>query len=197
LTVAAATLLAAGNAQAAQEIANLAANDNRLGIIATLFLPVVGWVGFNIFGPAKNQLDNMSRVVAVSAGLSAAALVAAPRSDAAQEALQLAASDNRLGIIATLFLPVVGWVLFNIFGPAKNQLDNMGRRGLVAGLGLSAAALLSSESAEAAEEVAQLAASDNRFLIIATLFVPAVAWVLFNILGPALNQLKNMDKPGR
>ena len=41
---AAATLLAAGNASAAQEIAELAGADNRLGIIATLFLPVVGWV---------------------------------------------------------------------------------------------------------------------------------------------------------
>ena len=41
---AAATLLAAGNASAAQEVAQLAGSDNRVGIIATLFLPVVGWV---------------------------------------------------------------------------------------------------------------------------------------------------------
>lgn len=35
--------------------------------------------------------------------------------------------DNRIGIIATLFLPVVGWVLFNIGGPALNQLANTGK----------------------------------------------------------------------
>jgi len=43
-STAAATLLAAGNANAAQEVAELAAGDNRTAIIATLFLPVVGWV---------------------------------------------------------------------------------------------------------------------------------------------------------
>ncbi len=37
------------------------------------------------------------------------------------------AGDNRVGIIATLFLPVVGWVLFNIGGPALNQLANTGK----------------------------------------------------------------------
>lgn len=48
----------------------------------------------------------------------------------------------------------------------------------------------------------QLAAGrDNRVFIIATLFVPVVGWVGFNILGPALNQLqaqvqKNVDVPG-
>ena len=37
------------------------------------------------------------------------------------------AGDNRVGIIATLFLPVVGWVAFNIGGPALNQLANTGK----------------------------------------------------------------------
>lgn len=37
------------------------AGDNRVGIIATLFLPVVGWVGFNIAGPALNQLANTGK----------------------------------------------------------------------------------------------------------------------------------------
>ena len=39
-----ASMLAAGNANAALEVAQLAAGDNRFGIIAFLFLPVVGWV---------------------------------------------------------------------------------------------------------------------------------------------------------
>lgn len=46
--------------------------------------------------------------------------------------------------------------------------------------------------ADAANQVAELAAGDNRALILAVVFVPAVGWVAFNILGPALNQLANM-----
>lgn len=41
------------------QVAQLA-GDNRLGVIALLFVPVVGWVGFNILGPLLNQLDAMS-----------------------------------------------------------------------------------------------------------------------------------------
>lgn len=59
-STAAATLLAAGNAQAATEIAQLAERDSRFGIIATLFVPVLGWVAYNIGGPALNQLKNAS-----------------------------------------------------------------------------------------------------------------------------------------
>ena len=62
--------------------------------------------------------------LAAGLGLGTALLLASEKADAAQEILQLAASDNRIGIIATLFLPVVGWVLFNIGGPALNQLAN-------------------------------------------------------------------------
>ena len=62
--------------------------------------------------------------LAAGLGLGTALLLASEKADAAQEISQLAASDNRLGIIATLFLPVVGWVLFNIGGPALNQLAN-------------------------------------------------------------------------
>ena len=57
--VAAATLFAAGNANAATEIAQLAAGDNRFGIIVSLFVPVLGWVAFNALGPGLNQLDAM------------------------------------------------------------------------------------------------------------------------------------------
>ncbi len=39
----------------------------------------------------------------------------------------LRTGDNRFGIIATLFLPVIGWVAFNIGGPALNQLANTGK----------------------------------------------------------------------
>ena len=64
----------------------------------------------------------------------------------------------------------------------------------VGAVGLAAAgSLLAGQSADAAAEVAELAAGDNRFLIIATVLLPVVAWVLFNISGPALAQLNNMN----
>lgn len=54
-------MMSAGSAQAASEVAQLAAGDNRLGIIATLALPALGWVAFNIGGPALNQMANMDK----------------------------------------------------------------------------------------------------------------------------------------
>ena len=35
-------------------------NDGRLGKIGLLAVPVLAWVGFNILGPAQNQLSDMS-----------------------------------------------------------------------------------------------------------------------------------------
>jgi len=214
-------MVSAGNAQAASEVAQLAAGDNRLGIIATLALPAIGWVAFNIGGPALNQLANMDKSnklrpkisLAAGLGLGAALLLASEKAEAAQEIMEVAASDNRFTIILTLFLPVVGWVLFNIGGPALNQLANTAeknkntkeaskslrkgtKRRAIAGAitGLSAASLLAVPQADAAAEIMQLAASDNRVGIIATLFLPVVGWVAFNIGGPALNQLANTGK---
>lgn len=46
--------------------------------------------------------------------------------------------------------------------------------------------------AEAANQVSEVAAGDNRALILAVIFLPALGWVAFNILGPALNQLSTM-----
>ncbi len=77
------------------------------------------------------------------------------------------------------------WVLFNILGPLQNQLNAMSqdaaapkkatkKRGIAAGLGLTAASLLATQSAEAAQQVADLAAGDNRFGTIALLAVPVL-----------------------
>jgi hypothetical protein len=60
LALVAAPLLMTGNALAATELAQLAASDNRVAIIGTLFVPVLGWVGFNMLQPALNQLERMS-----------------------------------------------------------------------------------------------------------------------------------------
>ncbi|KIY97984.1 photosystem II PsbY protein [Monoraphidium neglectum] len=227
LPAAAGALLAAGNAQAATELAQLAAtSDARLATIALLFVPAIGWVGFNMLGPLNNQLARMSennaapapkakaakrRGVAGAVGLGAAlSLAAAQQAEAASEVAQLAATDNRIGIIALLFLPAVGWVAFNILGPLTNQLSRMSeanaapapkakpgkkKRGFAGAVGLGAAlSLAAAQQAEAATEVAQLAASDNRIGIIALLFLPAVGWVAFNILGPLNNQLARMSE---
>ena len=117
-----------------------------------------------------------ARGTAAGVGLGAALLLASQQADAAQEVAQLAAGDNRFGIIATLFLPVIGWVLFNIGGPALNQLNNaanknksgvvkkvaskINKKRAVTGaiVGLSAASLLAAPHADAANEVMQLAA---------------------------------------
>ena len=80
--------------------------------------------------------------------------------------------------------PPCSWVLFNILGPLQNQLNAMSqdepakkatkKRGVAAGLGLTAASLLATQSAEAAQQVADLAAGDNRFGTIALLAVPVL-----------------------
>ena len=99
-----------GQAQAAVELANVAASDNRLGTISLLFLPALGWVAFNILQPAFNQLNRMNEIkgeaassggrkkrgLAGAVGMGAAlSMMAAQQADAATELSQLAASDNR------------------------------------------------------------------------------------------------------
>eukprot|EP00467_Chlorarachnion_reptans_P017233 CAMPEP_0114526212 /NCGR_PEP_ID=MMETSP0109-20121206/22885_1 /TAXON_ID=29199 /ORGANISM="Chlorarachnion reptans, Strain CCCM449" /LENGTH=178 /DNA_ID=CAMNT_0001707941 /DNA_START=71 /DNA_END=607 /DNA_ORIENTATION=+ len=48
------------SAQQVNQMAELKKTDGRLGKIAFLAVPVVAWVGFNILGPAQNQLDGMA-----------------------------------------------------------------------------------------------------------------------------------------
>lgn len=108
LSAVASTWAFSGNAQAAVELANVAASDSRLSTIAFLFLPALGWVGYNMLQPTTNQLSRMSelkeeaaggsrrRGVAGAVGLGAAlSMLAAQQADAATELSQLAASDNR------------------------------------------------------------------------------------------------------
>ncbi len=119
LSAVAASWALAGNAQAATELAQVAASDNRFGTIALLFVPALGWVGFNILQPAFNQLNRMGelsgspapkgntspkkrgtaalkkRSVAGAVGLGAAlSMMAVQQADAAQEVAQLAADQR-------------------------------------------------------------------------------------------------------
>lgn len=193
LSAVAGQMFMAGQASAAQEVAAMA-GDNRLGILAVVFLPVVGWVLFNIAGPAFNQVNEMSdknKSLIAGAGLGAA-LMCAGSAEAAQEVVSVA-GDNRLGILAFLLAPVAGWVLFNIAGPALNQVNEMSEKtkGIIAGAGVGAA-LMTAGKAEAAQEL-MTTAGDNRLGILAVVFLPVVGWVLFNIAGPAFNQVNEMS----
>jgi photosystem II PsbY protein len=80
----------------------------------------------------------------------------------------------RLATISLLFLPALGWVAFNMLQPAFNQLNRMSeknaagssskkKRGITGAVGLGAAlSMLAVQQADAATELSQLAASDNR-----------------------------------
>ena len=84
-----------------------------------------------------------------------------------------------------------------ILGPGLNQLedmqkDNFKKKGVAAGVGLSAAALLGMPEAADASELMQTAGVDLRIVIFGA-FVPVLGWVAYNILGPGLNQLEDMQ----
>eukprot|EP00878_Enallax_costatus_P047074 GHUV01057454.1.p1 GENE.GHUV01057454.1~~GHUV01057454.1.p1 ORF type:complete len:148 (-),score=56.42 GHUV01057454.1:55-498(-) len=129
---------------------------------------------------AVGAVSRKKRSVAGAVGLGAAlSLFAAQQADAAAEIAQLAASDNRFGTISLLFVPALAWVAFNMFQPALNQLDRQSeikveavgavarvsrkKRGVAGAIGLGAAlSMFAAQQADAATEVAQLAASDNR-----------------------------------
>ena len=63
---------------------------------------------------ASKSGGKVARGLAAGVGLAAAMAVASPSADAATSVGDLAASDNRLGIILALFLPALGWVAFNM-----------------------------------------------------------------------------------
>merc|ERR1719229_1911999 len=56
-----------------------------------------------------------------------AAFVAAPAAMAASEVAQVAI-DGRLVALPLVLAPALGWVLFNILGPASNQIANMQKK---------------------------------------------------------------------
>ncbi|KAL9241152.1 hypothetical protein vseg_015294 [Gypsophila vaccaria] len=118
---------------------------------------------------------------------------------AAQQIAEIAEGGDNRGLALLLpIVPAIGWVLYNILQPALNQFNRMrSERAVVIGLGLGLSGLgLKSQDVWAAQEMAQIgensSGSDNRGLLLLIVVLPAIGWVLFNILQPALNQLNRM-----
>lgn len=194
-------------------VGDLAGIDGRIAIFF-VFAPVLGWVAYNILGPGLNQLENMQKknstkksrgiVGAIGAGAAASAMMMMPeQADAAEAAIgNLAGIDGRIAIFF-VFAPVLAWVAYNILGPGLNQLEDMNKknakkkRAVITGMGagLSAASMMAlPEQADAAEAViGNMAGIDGRIAIF-FVFAPVLAWVAYNILGPGLNQLEDMNK---
>ena len=120
---------------------------------------------------------------------------------AAQQIAEIAegSSDNRGLALLLPLIPAIAWVLYNILQPALNQINRMRNdKGVVIGLGLggglTASGLVSTQDAMASEmaAIAEAAGSDNRGQLLLLVVSPAILWVLYNILQPALNQINRM-----
>ncbi|XP_051149455.1 photosystem II core complex proteins psbY, chloroplastic [Andrographis paniculata] len=117
---------------------------------------------------------------------------------AAQQLAEIADGDNRGLALLLPLIPAILWVLYNILQPALNQLERMrSTKGLVIGLGLGGLAASSGflhPPEASAGEIAVLAeaVNDNRGQLLLFVIAPAIVWVLYNILQPALNQLERM-----
>ncbi|KAK2636647.1 hypothetical protein Ddye_031439 [Dipteronia dyeriana] len=117
---------------------------------------------------------------------------------AAQQIAELAeGADNRGTALLLPLIPAIAWVLYNILQPALNQINKMREtKGVIIGLGgLGAAGLMAMAPPQAsAGEIAAIAdaASDNRGQLVLFAVIPAILWVLYNILQPALNQINKM-----
>ncbi|EEF47588.1 photosystem II core complex proteins psbY, chloroplast precursor [Ricinus communis] len=118
---------------------------------------------------------------------------------AAQQIAEIAEGDNRGLALLLPIIPALGWVLFNILRPALNQINRMREtKGVIIGLGLGGLAatgfMAAAPEASASENIAMIAdaASDNRGQLLLFVVAPAILWVLYNILQPALNQINRM-----
>ncbi|XP_010248759.1 PREDICTED: photosystem II core complex proteins psbY, chloroplastic-like [Nelumbo nucifera] len=117
---------------------------------------------------------------------------------AAQQIAEIAEGDNRGLALLLPIIPAIAWVLFNILQPALNQINRMrSSKGILVGLGvggLAASRFVSPPSASASEiaMIADASSSDNRGTLVLIVVAPAILWVLYNILQPALNQINRM-----
>lgn len=118
---------------------------------------------------------------------------------AAQQIAQIAEGDNRGIALLLPLIPAIAWVLYNILQPALNQISKMrSAKGVIIGLGLGGLVLSPPHASAVSENIGMLAdaaaatSSDNRGQLLLFVITPAIAWVLYNILQPALNQINKM-----
>lgn len=117
---------------------------------------------------------------------------------AAQQIAEIAEGDNRGLALLLPIVPAIAWVLYNILQPALNQFNRMrSSKGIIIGLGLgglAASGFIHTPQASAANEIAAIAEAtgDNRGQLLLFVIAPAIIWVLYNILQPALNQIDRM-----
>ncbi|KAI3501830.1 hypothetical protein L2E82_42136 [Cichorium intybus] len=113
---------------------------------------------------------------------------------AVQQIADIAEGDNRGIALLLPLVPAIAWVLYNIFQPAVNQINRMRTKGVVVGLGIGGGLAASSGlfATPEAAAAAEAAANDNRGSLLLIVIAPAILWVLYNILQPALNQINKM-----
>ncbi|KAJ6771120.1 PHOTOSYSTEM II CORE COMPLEX PROTEINS PSBY CHLOROPLASTIC [Salix koriyanagi] len=149
--------------------------------------------GLTISKPADNTVLTGTAI----AGAIFTTLSSCDPAFAAQQIAEIAEGDNRGIALLLPLIPAIAWVLFNILQPALNQINRMRQtKGVVIGLGLgglAASGFMSAPDASAGE-IAMIAdaTSDNRGTLLLFVVAPAILWVLYNILQPALNQINRM-----
>lgn len=85
--------------------------------------------------------------------------------------------DNRFLAILIPIIPAILWVLYNILGPALNQIERMrSEKGIVVGLGIGGSAALHflnvpDASATETDAICEVARDDNMSLLVLVLFV--------------------------
>lgn len=144
---------------------------------------------------------SISKTHLTSGAIAGAVFTALSHTDNAFAVQQLAeiaesSTDNRGLALLLPLVPAILWVLYNILKPALNQINKMrDQKGVIVGLGLggglAASGFLYTPSASAAVD-STVSSGDNRGVLLLFVIAPAVGWVLYNILQPALNQINKM-----
>ncbi|KAL3644465.1 hypothetical protein CASFOL_009645 [Castilleja foliolosa] len=127
------------------------------------------------------------------AGAVFAALSSANPAFAAQQLAEIADGDSRGLALLLPLVPAILWVLYNILQPALNQINKMrNSKGIAIGLGLGSLAASGFFHPPEASAAAEAASADNRGQLLVFVVTPALLWVAYNILQPALNQINKM-----
>ncbi|KAI3713876.1 hypothetical protein L1987_72463 [Smallanthus sonchifolius] len=154
---------------------------------------------FSIQNLPKSLTSNPTLTGTAIAGAIFSTLSSCDPAFAAQQIADIAEGDNRGIALLLPLVPAIAWVLYNIFQPAVNQINRMRTKGVIVGLGIggglaASSGLFATPDATAGEiaAVAEAAANDSRGQLLLIVIAPAILWVLYNILQPALNQINKM-----